>query len=403
MRRRWPIVAVALGVPLLVCAVIGFFAGLALCLSKAELAIDRKDWAGAERWIQRYLLLRPNDPRAILISAQALTSLGRCPEARARLARIADNSPNGPIARIREAEILLLCDGYAARAERLLQRAIELDPRSSEARRLLLYLYRVEDRPHDAREVAWSAYECAPLEDRCRILATWFLCEFAQLKAHEVFPMLHRFIKNDPTDVDAAVALAGVLFGQADVKGALRELEARSPPAEHLNGRALLVQCHFDLGDAETARSLLETWRNKDDSRYWRLRGIEAQLFGQDPRQAIEWFRRVLEKHPDDWQIRHRLAASLRAAGQFSEADAEQNETYRIQSVVTHEAVKNIIDQRLRRLDTDAAARYEMGQFYEQLCRHREARCWYDEAQRLDPSHAASREAVARLAGQKQS
>lgn len=376
---------------------VSIWVGMIFIAGRAEAAIARSDWADAERWSRRYLAVHPGHPQMNLALAQALVSTGRCPEARRQLARIPNTDPLGPTARLREAEVLLMCEGFAAHAEQMLRKVMALDPKSADARRLLLYLYRLEDRQHDAREIVWDAHKYTEPAERHRVLTTWFLLEYAQMKANEILPWLHRFRTNDADDVNAHVAIASLRHVQADVKSALETLLAHPPPAGHSAGQALLAQCYLDMGEPEKARSILDRWPDQEDIRYWRLRGIDAQVYRQSPEQAIGWFRRVLKAHPDEWTTRHRLAQCLRAAGMSKEADLEQAETQRIQKIVTHEFVKELIDRIVPQLDASPDARHSMGSFYEQLRRPHEAQLWYEESLRLDPGHKASLDALKRM------
>lgn len=398
-RVRWSVALAALLV-FLALAMLVAYARTVWGLHEARLAVARGDWATAEPLIRRYLWIHPRDGDVMLLLAQVLTGMNRFSDALAQLEVIDDRHPLAATARTRAAEILLMGMRRAAQAEAMLNRAIACDPQSLDARRLLLYLCRLEDRQADARELVWQTYELADASMRHRTLATWFLIEFAQFKVQDAYPTLRQFAYNDALDVDAQVALAGLLHRESNVDTALHKLQGLNLPPTHLQGRSLLARCCFDLGDAEKGRAILDEWpqTSRDDLRYLFLRGVDFQVHQHAPDKAIDAFRQVLAVQPEDWQARHRLALCLRLVGRTQEAEREEKETARIQQVVTNEKVKELIEEVIPRLEGDAAMFYRMGQFYEELTLAREARCWYAEAVRTTSEHGPSRAALERLA-----
>jgi thioredoxin-like negative regulator of GroEL len=364
----------------------------------AELAISRKQWDRAEPRLRHYLWLHPYDPQANYRLAEVLARSGRCEEAVERLARVPDDSALGPQSRLLAGETLLYCLHRGRDAEVALKRTLELDPNVEAAKKALVYLYFLESRQEDARPLVWELYQSSDPITRYRALANWFLIQFSELPTNEATAELNALIDGDPDDPDAGVALAGRWLRENQFDRAARKLESFVVPGEHVERLSLLVQCYLKMGMGSKAAALLERWPDeKRDIRFWRSMGIACQTFLNRPTDAVAYLLRVLEVQPDDWEVHHRLALSLRQLNRMQEAEVHEKESRRLQGVLDYEATASLIREHLTRPD-EAATRFQTAQFYEQLGLKCEARAWFELTLDLDANHAESRAGLERLA-----
>src|SRR5439155_2775463 len=108
----------------------------------------------------------------------------------------------------------------------------------------------------------------------------------------------------------------------------LRESFERQP--QHVGCRAALVQIALRRDVAE-ARRLLDSWpADQRDAQFLIRLGSLQQEHDCDYAAAAENFRRVLEVHPENWKVRHRLAACLRGLGQTEQAVYQEQRQERI-------------------------------------------------------------------------
>ena len=223
--------------------------------------------------------------------------------------------------------------GRASEAEKALKKASNLDPTPLEPWRLRLEILRLEDRPLEAQDVGWAAYDAVNPASRREVLEDLTLALLADLKDDIANPALTRWsVAGDGNDPDARVALLRRLSAMSHADDPPRddriaELNAilkKSPG--HLDAREVLITALADAGEPEAGRKVLDAWPGDEparDSRYWRLRGRWDLDFDHNPAQAIEAFRRTLTDLPHDWKTRFRLARALRAAGREPEAREE--------------------------------------------------------------------------------
>jgi tetratricopeptide (TPR) repeat protein len=277
-----------------------------LLFSKAEDAARMGDWAAAQRYW-----------RAInrTSAAKSTSHLG---EAKACLAL-----------------------GQAEQAERSLHRAIRTDPSEPESWRLLLEIFRVEDRTLDAQRFGWQAFDAVQPDARRELLRQLTLAFLADLLPEEkIRTTLRRWVEADVNDVDAQVALWQRIVAQPrpgdpdrpSLLAKLEELLATYP--DHAGVREVLTTSLADAGEPDRGRAILDTWPELTrDARYWRLRGRWELEYERRPQEATIAFRNALKELPQDWRSWYRLSRALWILNRHDESYLATETVRRIREV----------------------------------------------------------------------
>jgi thioredoxin-like negative regulator of GroEL len=252
--------------------------------------------------------------------------------------------------------------GRAAQAEQALLKAIAARPNEPEACLLLLEIYRVEDRPLDAFALGWQALEQVPLEARPELLRELTLTALADLPDELARTTLERWLKADPDDVDARVAYLRRVgteprAGDPDRESRLAELTALlQKHTEHLGVREALVTVLADSGEPEQGRQLLESWPvDRQDGRFWRLKGRWALEHDRQPAQAVAAFQSALADFPQDWRTHYRLARAFQNSGRLDEARREATAVSRIRELLDPQVLAPRLDAAFAHLDEPGA------------------------------------------------
>lgn len=254
----------------------------------------------------------------------------------------------------------------ARQAEAALRKAIALEPADTEAWKLLLEIFRVEDRTLDARQVVWDLYDRIPIERRRAVLRELTLAVLADVPDERARLALKRWIDADPLDVDARVALLRRMASQPrsedpDRSSRLAELEELvvTHPG-HLGAREALITALGDAGEPDRGRALLDAWPGPEadrDGRYWRLQGRWALEYDHDPARAADAFRRAVATFPHDWRSWSGLARALTRLGRADEARRAAESVARIREALEPTPLLARLDDDFRRLHNPRSRR----------------------------------------------
>jgi tetratricopeptide (TPR) repeat protein len=366
-------------------------------LNRARGNVDAGKANRAESDLRQFLKLHPRHPEGRLLLGLVLGHQRHWADAIEQFRQVPNCMPEAVEARWREGDAWFMMNRLAD-SEQALRKALELDPNHVESYRVLILLYRWQDRELEAQELLWHAFDRIPMSDRPGFLAEWFRIRYAQFQQEQILQRLRSSLQAQPDDVDSAIALAHWSYRDKKLNIArdlLEQCVERRP--EIVQGRAVLIACYLDLGEGDRAAELLRQWPAEQyEYRYWSLFGRWQHEYGHNYELAVASLARALTERPDDWETRFRLAQCLGRQGQRLESECQMAEALRIREATSHDNVKVLLDKILPALALPSS-RFRLGKFYEIVGYPREARCWYELALEVDPAHEASLMAISRL------
>jgi tetratricopeptide (TPR) repeat protein len=351
-------------------------------VKQAAAAFQAGHWDRAEA-----LLARLRDPPvdAWVLRAQVAIARERTDAALEALARVPDEHPMAPWARLRQGQLELRRQRLP-RAEAAFLRTLALDSRVDQARRELVYIYGMQLRRHDLDVQFRALAERGPLS-RSEVM-TWGLARIINWEPHEVASDLRRFVAADPTDRWSRLALVESLRQQ----GLFDEAEAALDPlpATDVGARALHARIALERGDRRAAA----TWLAEgpaDHPALALLRGRLA-LSSRDLPGAIRHFRATLAAEPHQRDAWFGLGRALKLADQAAAARAAQD------AALAQDALDNRLQSLALQPGGDDSTTYRgLGGLCEAAHRLPEARAWYQLAIARDPLDLQAQQALFRL------
>jgi len=317
----------------------------------------------------------------------------------ANLQRIPDNSPLGAKARAQEGRLRFLLLNQPVHAERLLRRAIELDPQNFDAHYMLWKLLDMTGRAYQTEELFWHVYELSGPEERALRLREWFLSEFSP--GSETAPLdrnmgffdnpempgfvveYRRFEQFRAAEPDSPIAGSAIarLFMRERMRDRAREMVEE---VGLLDGAyrepyyvATRISVLLDFGEFEQARACFDRWPEpKSGFEYWKWKAVILDEVERDDQGAIAAFDQALAVWPgrEDWQLMFRKAHCLNRLKRAREAEDLRQKAERFEKALQRD-VRADLRKSLARLD-DSEAIASIVDFYRKLGRTREADCW---------------------------
>ena len=329
--------------------------------------------------------LRHPDQGLADLKAHAAKALRQPDLALADLAKIPDDDPTAPGARLLAGEIELRRDRLHRAAAALLA-AVALDPTLVQAHRRLVYIDGLLLRRRELNEHFQALARLAPLTfDE---VFSWCLTRNTVWEPHERARVLRRFVAADPDDLWSRAALAETLrqTGRRDeAAGVLSVLPESDPDARVVRARIAL-----DRGDDGAAEAILAGGPG-DHPELARLRGQFA-LAHRDGPTAVRHFRAAYAALSDDRDTVFGLSTALTLVGDHAAAapflrDAKAYDT--LGALLTRAA--NPASH------NDAALLRALGAACESVRRFPEARAWYNLAVQTNPLDQEAQKALYRL------
>ncbi len=157
-------------------------------------------------------------------------------------------------------------------------------------------------------------------------------------------------------------------------------------------GRLALAECQVATGDPDAAESTLgpEPSRPADLARWWLIKGVIREAKGRAD-EAIDCWKKSVAIGPNDRATLYRLGQALVRQGKPEEAKTylDRVEPLRVREVTLVGGL-----DRLVRGERSVALFEQLAALCREAGRLAEARGWYEEAIRLDPTHAKAQMAL---------
>ncbi len=275
--------------------------------AQADLKANRFD--RVEDGIARLGRLRQPNAADRMLRGQLAVARERPDEALAELARVPDDSPLAPQARLLAGQVELRRNRFRF-AEEAFRAAVRIDPALVRAHRELIYIYGYQLRRDGLDEEFLALSRVTDLRDK--ELFHWGLLKNDSWEPSEAADVLARSLAADPDDRWTRPALAE----NQRKMGHLEESEATLSRLAPDDPRAIAtrVQLAMDRGDDRAAERLLATGPAAEPA-LARLRGRLA-LSRRDAAAAVRHFRIACEAQPDSREALSGLIAALGIQGE---------------------------------------------------------------------------------------
>jgi tetratricopeptide (TPR) repeat protein len=358
-----------------------------------EEAVAARRFGDAETRLNCWLGRAPGDGKALLRLGAVLAVQGREDEAKDVFLRVAPGDPAWSQAQRRLGESWLR-QGYLREAEPAFRNAMAGRPRAVEPRRRLVYALTLSQRNDEARAALWDLYR---LTHDPRHLVTMSGLSAAEPDARDPSPDLDRFLRHTPDDLLLRRAQGLRLLALGRPAEARPYLEAAAAAFDDPASRLGMAECRLLLGDTDGIADALgpEPERPADRARWWLLTGQAAELAGPAG-EAVACWRKAVAADPGNRVAQYRLGQALARQGAAAEAKPhlDRAEEIRLRQV----SLILALDLYLRG-GHGAEVAERLGALCHDLDLLPEARGWYEEATRVDPTRGQAQMALAKLAG----
>ncbi|MEZ6061904.1 MAG: tetratricopeptide repeat protein [Planctomycetaceae bacterium] len=406
--RRWWLIAAIVLVPAVFAA--QWYTSREWGFDRAREAAGRRRWEEARQHLARYLELHPNSSQARLLMAEALVKekgtrpTEAIPQAIEHLRRV-DGSPQDiATAKLQIARLSFLVLKKPGQAERELQEALALDPRSFDANVLMWKLLDLTGRHELAGDYFWQAFEVADESQHPVLLRDWFLSEFYPETGNDNFysifgaqkigkipasvNLLVRLRESEPEAVVLHAALAAYYLENGVPTSSLELLKEAPDLSAAMHDAffvSVLLEALVDLGEFEKAEDCFRKFPQPHEGYlYWRSEGLFQQTVADDAAAAIKSYEKCLQMAAGkfDWGLMMRLSECLRKVGRADEAQEIQTRVnYLTTQALTEERAQDL-RERLRNLN-DPGVAGDVGDLYREFGKSREASAWEELHQRL--------------------
>lgn len=350
-------------------------------------------WAEVEARLVHWLKAHTDDGNARMMLGTLLLGRGREKDARDALQQI----PRGDAAWGRAQALIgeiAIRRRDAPEAERALRAAIAADPAALEPRRRLVYLLSLEQRSQDARAVLWEMYS---LTNDPHLLADLVLAIWTgEADVRGIGPELEEFLNKTPEDafLNRAWGLALMLNGRPAEALPCLELASRALTNDPV-GRFALAECRHAQGisDSDVACLGAKPSDPAEESRWWLLRGRFQETWGK-PSEVRANLEHAVAANPANREAHFRLGQWLAREGDAKGATEHQE---RAEALRRRELRLRREHERSKRTPFTPELGEELGRLCQDAGMLAEARAWYQQAIRIDPTRSTAQTLLAQI------
>jgi Flp pilus assembly protein TadD len=373
-------------------------------LSLAVMAMESHQFDLAEMQLNEILTLHPADAEAHMLMAQLMMER---PEPRPAVAlehlkRVHPSNPKSQ-AHLRVFEGKALFElRLLAQAESVWTEALRLDPQVPEAGWLLLQIFNLQGRDHEARTLALKLFVTEPdPRDRVRLLMELTRENVERLAAAGLIPLFEPAVANDPEDWRSRLALGQALVREGRIGDGIQLL--RDVLAQRNNDLDTWDSFLTGISDSGDVDMLTTEWSRVPKSmathpRLAQHRGRIA-LERRDYPAAVKAYQVAMSFAPTDTKVMHRLGLALRSAGKSDEAQRVELQERAITTAL--KGLKDLYRQATAIKTLGVLPEEELYQKFatslERLGKNDEALAWHQLVLRSSPNNTVSQTAVGRL------
>lgn len=395
-RPRWvrwwlwlPLIALAAGLgPLR--AWLTYRSGPDRCFSAGLAAFAEGDLDSVQAACEGLRGLAGFEPHWHLLEGMVLLRGGRLVEAIQEFGHAKDHPQTAAQSHLLSGEALYRGKQFRD-AERILAKALELEPGLTDARRWLASIYYDLGAMALARQQLLKVAEEAPDDPRPLRLQALIDKDF-ELYA-EAIAEYREALRRGPDAADREdmqFELAECLFKSGQFPQAIEALATCSRDGRTL---ALEGECRYAMGEPATARRLVEqSLRLTPDHLEGLLLSASLQLEAGEADAAFQTLEKAKSLYPKESRVYHKLAQVCRRLNRSQEALEHARTGSRLRERMTRFAE---LHRTAIREPANVEVRYQLGLAARELGKPELARSWFEAVLGMDPTHTGARKALA--------
>jgi tetratricopeptide (TPR) repeat protein len=391
-RRRWWWLPAVVVVPVAILAGISWYvhhSAPAWTFRRGMEAFAGNDLDGVSAAAEALRGLEGYEPHVHLLAGIVLLRSGRLMEAIGEFGYAKDHPDIAPLAYALSGEALYKA-GRFRDADRILTRAVQLDPSQTDAHRWLATLYYDIGAMGHALAQLKIVAEQAPADPRPSRTSGLIDKDFE--KYDEAIAEYRESLRRDPDQAGKHEILVEIAECLVKLRRYAEALQTLDPCPRSAHSLWLQAECSYAQGDKAAAGSLLaealQLTPNHLDALH--LRATIDQEAG-NLESAAGVLRQAAEYYPKEYKVRYRLAQLYQRLGR-AESAREQNE-----AMAELRTLRNRFSDLHEKAIAEAAnveLRYELGTLAVRLDKPELARTWFLAALGLDPDHQGARLAL---------
>ncbi|HLJ11288.1 MAG TPA: tetratricopeptide repeat protein [Planctomycetaceae bacterium] len=362
---------------------------------------DRGQKEQAIEKFDQLLQRNPHESMALLYRGQLARDAGDVQAATEFWKRVPDEPAHlGGTARFLEGTLLLEANRARA-AEAAFLKAIELNPKYVKSHERLLKLYAAQLRPPDIKHELDAIHQFRPwtLDELYELV---YLTELSTNKAKTI-PLLEKFVKADPDDLNSALALARYYLRDdraGEAAGLLRRAAGQNPKdatTQAYLAEALLAQ--WDLPGASEALSRAPAEPGAPQC-VWKSHGLFWIASG-DWKQGAVCLEKAFHLNPNDMLVCFKFGLAMRNMG---EAPAAKRYFRRVERLKDLRLVMIEIAERAENETSPPVEKvFDAGRLLVKLDRNQEAAAFFEQVLAWRPDDATARDQFAQASRRSQS
>ncbi len=364
------------------------------CYRRALQALGRDDFDRAQYELLRLQGLPEYEPHASLINGILLLQKQNLEGALEEFRQAAEHVDTRALA-LTLAGKTLLRQRQFARAEAVLQQALEYDPNLAEVHGSLGAAYFDVGDVRLALEHLDKAAKLSPNDPRPYQLMATIHQSFRQDKT--AIEDLRELLRRGATGSVRQEALLDMAQLQSRLKRHQEAIDTLQGADESPDSLALLADCQFALGNLEGARDCVDRALGLDPGQFEaRLMQGRLAMEAKDFTAAIESLNRAFEVRPKSQVVNTLLSQALHALGKDDLA-AQHAETAEQLRELNRQYAE--LSESFGREPRNALTCYRLGLMAERLGLQSQATAWYRAAVLLDPRYTKAGERLSQLPG----
>jgi len=276
-------------------------------------------------------------------------------------------------------------------AVRILDRALQLDPSQTDARRWLAATYHDIGAMDHALKHLQMVADQAPTDPRPHRLIGLMHKDFEAYA--EAIAAYRESLRRNPDQPDQHKIRTELAECQIRLRQHVDALETLGKCPKSAERFALEAECHYAQRDASSARKAVsQALELQPDHLEAMQLAATMDLEEEDAESSVRILRQAVEHHPREFRVRYQLAQAYGRLGERELAEEQMRQMQELRKL--HRRFTDLHEKAIKDAD-DVEARYQLGVLADQLGKPELARTWFAATLGMDPNHEGAQKALA--------